>query len=59
MALRRKVYKTVTQKDMVWFDTKIGVGDSIQSMDGSEQGPGLHASEVMSKFPRPVLYIYL
>jgi ATP-binding cassette, subfamily B (MDR/TAP), member 1 len=39
MALRRKVYKAVTQKDMIWFDTKMGAEDSVQSADGSEQGP--------------------
>jgi hypothetical protein len=36
----------LTQKDMVWFDTKIGVEDSIQSTDRSGKG-SLRASGVM------------
>jgi hypothetical protein len=32
----------VTQKDMVLFDTKISVEDSIRYADGSEQGPLLY-----------------
>ncbi|KAJ7493821.1 hypothetical protein FB451DRAFT_1164693 [Mycena latifolia] len=33
MALRKRVYATVTQKDMVWFDTKMGTEGTIQSAE--------------------------
>ncbi|KAJ7774954.1 P-loop containing nucleoside triphosphate hydrolase protein [Mycena metata] len=50
MALRKRVYAAVTQKDMVWFDTKMGAEGSIQSTE-EEQGP-LGAGGLMSKFTR-------
>ena len=53
MALRKRVYKAVTQKDMVWFDTKMGAESTVQSADG-EQGP-LGAGGLMSKFTRFVV----
>ena len=28
VALRKRVYRAVTQKDMVWFDTKMGIAIS-------------------------------
>jgi ATP-binding cassette, subfamily B (MDR/TAP), member 1 len=59
MALRRSVYRAVTQKDMEWFDTKMGTEGAIQSADSGEQGP-LGAGGLMSKFSRfalPFIYI--
>jgi ATP-binding cassette, subfamily B (MDR/TAP), member 1 len=50
MALRKRVYRAVTQKDMVWFNTKIGAEGTVQSADG-EQGP-LGVGGLMSKFTR-------
>ncbi|KAJ7172361.1 P-loop containing nucleoside triphosphate hydrolase protein [Mycena filopes] len=50
MALRKRVYAAVTQKDMVWFDTKMGAEGSIQSTE-EEHGP-LGAGGLMSKFTR-------
>jgi ATP-binding cassette subfamily B (MDR/TAP) protein 1 len=52
MALRKRVYAAVTQKDMVWFDTKMGAEGSIQSAE-EEHGP-LGAGGLMSKFIRCV-----
>ncbi|KAJ7063391.1 P-loop containing nucleoside triphosphate hydrolase protein [Mycena amicta] len=49
-AVRRRVYAAVTQKDMVWFDTKLGTEGSIQSAD-EEHGP-LGAGGLMAKFAR-------
>jgi ATP-binding cassette, subfamily B (MDR/TAP), member 1 len=37
MALCKRVYRAITQKDMVWFDTKMGAEGTVQSADG-EQG---------------------
>jgi hypothetical protein len=51
VAIRRGVYRAVTQKDMVWFFTKMGV----KSADG-EQGP-LGARGLMAKFTRFVTFI--
>ncbi|KAJ7709793.1 P-loop containing nucleoside triphosphate hydrolase protein [Mycena rosella] len=50
MALRKRVYAAVTQKDMVWFDTKMGAEGSIQSAE-EEHGP-LGAGGLMAKFTR-------
>ncbi|KAJ7125492.1 P-loop containing nucleoside triphosphate hydrolase protein [Mycena crocata] len=50
MALRKRVYAAVTQKDMVWFDTKMGAEGTIQSAE-EEHGP-LGAGGLMSKFTR-------
>ncbi|KAJ7430740.1 P-loop containing nucleoside triphosphate hydrolase protein [Mycena galericulata] len=50
LALRKRVYAAVTQKDMVWFDTKMGTEGSIQSAE-EEHGP-LGAGGLMSKFTR-------
>ncbi|KAJ7449923.1 P-loop containing nucleoside triphosphate hydrolase protein [Mycena latifolia] len=49
MALRKRVYAAVTQKDMVWFDTKMGAEGTIQSAE--EHGP-LGAGGLMAKFTR-------
>ncbi len=50
MALRKRVYAAVTQKDMVWFDTKMGAEGTIQSAE-DDQGP-LGAGGLMAKFAR-------
>ncbi|KAJ7632730.1 P-loop containing nucleoside triphosphate hydrolase protein [Roridomyces roridus] len=50
MALRKRVYAAVTQKDMVWFDTKMGTEGSVQSAE-DEHGP-IGAGGLMSKFVR-------
>ncbi|KAF7338206.1 hypothetical protein MVEN_02045700 [Mycena venus] len=50
MALRKRVYAAVTQKDMVWFDTKMGAEGTIQSAE-EEHGP-LGAGGLMAKFTR-------
>lgn len=50
-AVRKKVYAAVTQKDMVWFDTKMGAEDSVQVVEGD--GP-LGAGGLMAKFARCV-----
>ncbi|KAF9462182.1 P-loop containing nucleoside triphosphate hydrolase protein [Collybia nuda] len=50
MALRKRVYAAVTQKDMVWFDTKMGAEGAIQSAE-ADQGP-LGAGGLMAKFTR-------
>lgn len=50
MALRKKVYKAVTEKDMVWFDMKMGAEGTVQSEEG-EDGP-LGAGGLMAKFSR-------
>ncbi|KAF7363533.1 hypothetical protein MSAN_01009800 [Mycena sanguinolenta] len=50
MALRKRVYAAVTQKDMVWFDTKMGAEGTIQSAE-EENGP-LGAGGLMAKFTR-------
>ncbi|KAJ6483529.1 P-loop containing nucleoside triphosphate hydrolase protein [Mycena vitilis] len=44
MALRKRVYAAVTQKDMVWFDTKMGAEGTIQTSQG--------AGGLMAKFTR-------
>lgn len=47
MALRKRVYTSVTQKDMVWFDTKMGAEGNVQSSEGP-----LGAGGLMAKFTR-------
>ncbi|THH19333.1 hypothetical protein EW146_g1804 [Bondarzewia mesenterica] len=49
MLLRKKVYQSVTSKDMIWFDTKMGAEDSVQSSEGD--GP-VGAGGLMAKFAR-------
>jgi ATP-binding cassette subfamily B (MDR/TAP) protein 1 len=56
MALRKLVYESVTQKDMVWFDTKMGSEGTVQATEG-DQGP-LGAGGLMAKFTRYVSVIY-
>jgi ATP-binding cassette subfamily B (MDR/TAP) protein 1 len=50
MALRKKVYAAVTDKDMVWFDTKMGAEGNVTSTE-DEQGP-MGAGGLMAKFAR-------
>lgn len=52
MALRKRVYEAVTQKEMLWFDTKMGADGTVQSAE-DEQGP-LGAGGLMAKFTRCV-----
>jgi ATP-binding cassette, subfamily B (MDR/TAP), member 1 len=52
MALRKMVYKAVTSKDMVWFDTKLGAEGNVQSAEG-DKGP-LGAGGLMAKFAKCV-----
>ncbi|KAG6898287.1 hypothetical protein C0992_000732 [Termitomyces sp. T32_za158] len=47
LALRRRVYDAVTNKDMVWFDSKTGA----ESDPSEDQGP-LGAGGLMAKFTR-------
>ncbi|TFY75306.1 hypothetical protein EWM64_g8705, partial [Hericium alpestre] len=49
MKLRKKVYASVTQRDMLWFDTKMGADDSVQTTEGD--GP-VGAGGLMAKFAR-------
>ncbi|KAJ7673984.1 P-loop containing nucleoside triphosphate hydrolase protein [Mycena polygramma] len=51
MALRKRVYAAVTEKDMVWFDTKMGAEGTIQTSQGEEHGL-LGAGGLMAKFTR-------
>ena len=50
MALRKRVYEAVTNKDMVWFDTKMGAEGNVQSSN-PDQGP-IGAGGLMAKFAR-------
>ena len=52
-ALRRRVYHVITNKQMVWFDKKMGSDDSIKATDG-EDGP-VGAGGMMAQF---VKYAY-
>ncbi|KAI0059687.1 P-loop containing nucleoside triphosphate hydrolase protein [Artomyces pyxidatus] len=49
MILRKKVYASVTSREMIWFDTKMGAEDSVQT-DKSD-GP-VGAGGLMAKFTR-------
>jgi ATP-binding cassette subfamily B (MDR/TAP) protein 1 len=55
MALRKRVYRSVTEKDMIWFDTQMGSEGNVQSADG-EQGP-IGAGGLMAKFTRWALFV--
>lgn len=50
MAIRKKVYYAVTQKEMAWFDTKM----EAEGVEGSIGAGGL-----MSKFTRCVTHLFL
>lgn len=51
MAVRKQVYDAVSKKDMVWYDTKMGVEDSVKSTEGD--GP-VGAGGLMAQFARYV-----
>lgn len=50
MAVRKMVYEAVTEKDMVWFDTKMGAEGNVASVE-DDQGP-MGAGGLMAKFAR-------
>ena len=47
-ALRRRAYHVITNKDMVWYDKKMGSDDSVKTTDG-EDGP-IGAGGMMAQF---------
>ena len=47
-ALRRRAYHVITNKEMVWFDKKMGSDDSVKTADG-EDGP-IGAGGMMAQF---------
>ncbi|CAL1709774.1 unnamed protein product [Somion occarium] len=49
LAVRKQVYAAVTRKDMIWFDTKMGEENSVQTTEGD--GP-VGAGGLMAKFAR-------
>ena len=49
VAVRKRIYSAVTRKDMVWFDTKMGSEESVQSVEGN--GP-IGAGGLMANFAR-------
>ena len=51
-AVRKEVYTAVTRKDMIWFDTKMGEENSVQTAEGD--GP-VGAGGLMAKFARYVI----
>src|SRR3984957_2386175 len=51
MELLKRVYHAVTNKEMVWFDNKMGSEDTVQSAQPDEQGPH-GAGGLMAKFAR-------
>jgi ABC-type multidrug transport system fused ATPase/permease subunit len=52
-ALRRRAYHVISNKEMVWFDKKLGSDDSMKATDG-EDGP-IGAGGMMAQF---VKYAY-
>ncbi|EMD36980.1 hypothetical protein CERSUDRAFT_95248 [Gelatoporia subvermispora B] len=48
MSVRKRVYAAVTRKDMVWFDTKMGADESVQTEGDGPVGAG----GLMAKFAR-------
>ncbi|KAI0062541.1 P-loop containing nucleoside triphosphate hydrolase protein [Artomyces pyxidatus] len=49
MMIRMKVYASVASREMIWFDTKMGGEDSVQTAEGD--GP-VGAGGLMAKFAR-------
>ncbi|KAF7305096.1 hypothetical protein MKEN_01224800 [Mycena kentingensis (nom. inval.)] len=49
-AVRRRVYSAVTQKDMIWFDMKMGAEGTVQT--ANEQHGPIGAGGLMAKFAR-------
>jgi len=54
-ALRRRVYHVITNKEMVWFDKKMGSDDSVKATDG-EDGP-IGAGGMMAQFVKYVWFL--
>ncbi|KAJ7594062.1 P-loop containing nucleoside triphosphate hydrolase protein [Mycena floridula] len=50
MALRKRVYEAVTQKDMTWFDTQLSEDKTVDA-SGNDQSP-VGAGGLMAKFTR-------
>lgn len=55
-ALRRRVYRVVTNKEMVWFD-KMGSDDSVKVTDGEDGSIG--AGGMMAQFAKCVHFLLL
>jgi ATP-binding cassette subfamily B (MDR/TAP) protein 1 len=55
LALRRRVYLVVTQKDMTWFDKKMGFDESVKSAESD--GP-MGAGGMMAQFAKYVTHSY-
>jgi ATP-binding cassette, subfamily B (MDR/TAP), member 1 len=51
LMIRRKVYASVSSREMAWFDTKMGAEEGAQEGDGSTGAGGL-----MAKFARWVAF---
>ena len=51
MVLRKRVYAAVTNKDLEWFDTKMGADDITQDTPDGQQAPS-GAGGLMAKFAR-------
>ena len=54
-ALRRRAYHVITNKEMVWFDQKMGSDDSFKTAD-SEDGP-IGAGGMMAQFVKCAYFI--
>ncbi|KAF8331212.1 P-loop containing nucleoside triphosphate hydrolase protein [Amanita rubescens] len=52
MAVRKRVYLAVTQKEMAWFDTKMGADDTMFLGHGDEQHGPVGAGGLMANFAR-------
>ncbi|KAF8626632.1 hypothetical protein AX15_004779 [Amanita polypyramis BW_CC] len=52
MVIRKRVYVAVTQKEISWFDTKMGAENTVLSVDGGEQNGPIGAGGFMAKFVR-------
>jgi hypothetical protein len=51
------IYRVVKHMVTIWFNTKTGVGWSIQSRDGLGEHGSLGAGYLMDKFTRFVLFL--
>jgi len=54
-ALRRRAYHVITNKEMVWFDNKMGSDDSVNAANG-EDGP-IGAGGMMAQFVKYALFL--
>jgi ATP-binding cassette subfamily B (MDR/TAP) protein 1 len=55
-ALRRRVYHVISNKEMVWFDKKLGSDDSMKATDG-EDGP-IGAGGMMAQFVKYAYFLF-